>query len=107
MVRQVRRDGEIREQDLDDASRPARPDAVRGCPGGAARQPVRARAGRGPDPERRVDAIRRDFIANVSHELKTPVGALILLAEAVAEAADDPEAVQRFSGPDADRERAG
>ena len=47
--------------------------------------------------ERRVEAIRRDFVANVSHELKTPVGALNLLAEAVAEAADDPEAVQRFS----------
>ncbi|MEJ7707148.1 MAG: ATP-binding protein [Nocardioidaceae bacterium] len=47
--------------------------------------------------ERRVDAIRRDFVANVSHELKTPVGALNLLAEAVAEASDDPEAVQRFS----------
>jgi len=47
--------------------------------------------------ERRVDAIRRDFVANVSHELKTPVGALNLLAEAVTEASDDPEAVQRFS----------
>ena len=48
--------------------------------------------------ERRVEAIRRDFVANVSHELKTPVGALNLLAEAVAEAADDPEAVDRFAG---------
>ncbi|HSV41674.1 MAG TPA: ATP-binding protein [Nocardioidaceae bacterium] len=48
--------------------------------------------------ERRVDAIRRDFVANVSHELKTPVGALNLLAEAVQEASDDPEAVIRFSG---------
>ena len=47
--------------------------------------------------ERRVEAIRRDFVANVSHELKTPVGALNLLAEAVGEAADDPEAVHRFA----------
>ena len=47
--------------------------------------------------ERRVEAIRRDFVANVSHELKTPVGAIRLLAEAVGDAADDPEAVKRFS----------
>ncbi len=47
---------------------------------------------------RRVDAVRRDFVANVSHELKTPVGALRLLAEAVQDASDDPEAVVRFAG---------
>ena len=47
--------------------------------------------------ERRVDEVRRDFVANVSHELKTPVGALSLLAEAVASAADDPDAVRRFA----------
>jgi two-component system, OmpR family, sensor histidine kinase SenX3 len=46
----------------------------------------------------RVDDVRRDFVANVSHELKTPVGALSLLAEAVENAADDPEAVIRFAG---------
>jgi two-component system sensor histidine kinase SenX3 len=45
----------------------------------------------------RLERVRRDFVANVSHELKTPVGALTLLAEAVQDAADDPEAVQRFS----------
>jgi two-component system sensor histidine kinase SenX3 len=45
----------------------------------------------------RVAKVRRDFVANVSHELKTPVGALQLLAEAVADATDDPEAVQRFA----------
>ncbi|WP_245579732.1 sensor histidine kinase [Brevibacterium album] len=45
---------------------------------------------------RRVDAIRRDFVANVSHELKTPIGAVALLAEAVTDFADDPEAVARF-----------
>ena len=46
---------------------------------------------------RRVDQIRRDFVANVSHELKTPIGAISLLAEAVEDAADDPEAVRRFA----------
>jgi two-component system, OmpR family, sensor histidine kinase SenX3 len=45
-----------------------------------------------------VDAVRRDFVANISHELKTPVGAMSLLAEALADAADDPEAVRRFAG---------
>jgi two-component system sensor histidine kinase SenX3 len=47
---------------------------------------------------RRIEAIRRDFVVNVSHELKTPVGALSLLAETVEQAAEDPEAVRRFAG---------
>lgn len=47
---------------------------------------------------RRLDAVRRDFVVNISHELKTPVGALSLLAETVQDAADDPEAVRRFAG---------
>lgn len=47
--------------------------------------------------DRRVDAVRRDFVANVSHELKTPVGAMGLLAEAILSSADDPESVQRFA----------
>ena len=46
---------------------------------------------------RRVEEIRRDFVANVSHELKTPIGSLQLLAEAVDGAADDPDAVQHFA----------
>jgi two-component system sensor histidine kinase SenX3 len=37
---------------------------------------------------RRVDAVRTDFVANISHELKTPVGALAVLAEALADEED-------------------
>ncbi|TFV62638.1 two-component sensor histidine kinase [Geodermatophilus sp. DF01-2] len=70
---------------------------------------VRLESGPGPAPgpvalvlqdvteARRVEAVRRDFVANVGHELKTPVGALSLLAEAVEDAADDPETVRRFA----------
>jgi two-component system sensor histidine kinase SenX3 len=47
--------------------------------------------------QRRLEAVRRDFVANVSHELKTPVGALTLLAEAIQDAADEPENVARFA----------
>ncbi|KTR82136.1 sensor histidine kinase [Leucobacter chromiiresistens] len=47
--------------------------------------------------EQRVNAMRRDFIANVSHELKTPIAAIGLLAEAVQEAASDPVLVRDFA----------
>jgi two-component system sensor histidine kinase SenX3 len=46
---------------------------------------------------RRVDDVRRDFVVNVSHELKTPVGALSLLSEAVIAAADQPDEVRHFA----------
>ena len=98
LVRQVRRDGQIRETELVIArtpSSPARHVTARVAPLGSrlvlALVEDRTR-------ERRVEAIRRDFVANVSHELKTPVGAIRLLAEAVQDASDDPEAVERFAG---------
>lgn len=44
----------------------------------------------------RVEAVRRDFVANVSHEVKTPVGAIALLVEAIKQADNDPPAIARF-----------
>jgi two-component system sensor histidine kinase SenX3 len=97
LVAQVRRDGEIRETELV-LRRPGRPPrhvSARVAPLGS-RLVLALVEDRTRD--RRVEAIRRDFVANVSHELKTPVGAIRLLADAVLDAADDPAAVQRFAG---------
>ncbi|MEX0426854.1 sensor histidine kinase [Nocardioides sp. DS6] len=97
LVRLVRRDGQIRETELvmERPGAPARHVTARIAPLGSrlvlALVEDRTR-------ERRVEAVRRDFVANVSHELKTPVGAIRVLADAVADAADDPEAVRRFAG---------
>lgn len=45
----------------------------------------------------RVEQMRRDFVSNTSHELKTPVGAVSLLAEAIESASDDPAQVRVFA----------
>ena len=47
---------------------------------------------------KRLDETRRDFIANISHELKTPIGAISLLSEALLGAEDDPGMVKKFAG---------
>ena len=47
---------------------------------------------------KRLEETRRDFVANISHELKTPIGAISLLSEALADASDDPKMVKKFSG---------
>jgi two-component system sensor histidine kinase SenX3 len=99
LARTVRRDGQIRQVDLDlprglvDGATMAA--SVRVAPLGAHQILVLVED---RTDAKRIDAIRRDFVANVSHELKTPVGALALLAETVLHAADDPEAVRRFAG---------
>lgn len=46
---------------------------------------------------KRLEETRRDFVANISHELKTPVGAIGLLAETIEECADEPENVIMFT----------
>jgi two-component system sensor histidine kinase SenX3 len=97
LVQRTRRDGEIREERLE---------IPRG-PLGKATIAVLARVAplssslvlllvEDHTEARRVEEVRRDFVANVSHELKTPVGAMSLLAEALVDAADDPVAVRRF-----------
>ncbi|MGH3310613.1 MAG: sensor histidine kinase, partial [Streptomyces sp.] len=100
MARDTRRDGEIRQVELDLPRRgTGRGDdlavSARVAPLGSRLVLLLVED---MTEARRIEAVRRDFVANVSHELKTPVGALSLLSEAVLDAADDPEAVERFAG---------
>ena len=101
LVRQVRADGQIREDTL----RIGR--GVHDVPGDAPLVMTVRVAPLEPSQvlvlvqdrthEQRLEEVRRDFVANISHELKTPVGGLSLLSEAVLEAKDDPAAVERFA----------
>jgi two-component system sensor histidine kinase SenX3 len=97
LVHQVRRDGQVREAEVQLEHRRGNPTHVHARVAPLTSRLVVVLADDRTHAQR-VEAIRRDFVANVSHELKTPIGALNLLAEAVAEAKDDPEAVVRFSG---------
>ncbi|MDQ0794864.1 cell wall metabolism sensor histidine kinase WalK [Streptomyces sp. B1I3] len=100
MARDARRDGEIRQVELDLPRRgTGRGEALavsaRVAPLGSRLVLLLVED---LTEARRIEAVRRDFVANVSHELKTPTGALSLLSEAVMDASDDPEAVERFAG---------
>ncbi len=96
LVRLVRRDGQIRETELTLTRELTAPRMLTARVAPLGPRLVLALV-EDRTRERRVEAVRRDFVANVSHELKTPVGAIRLLAEAVDEASDDPEAVRRFA----------
>ena len=56
--------------------------------------------------KRRVDAMRTDFVANASHELKTPLGALALLAETLADVTDDEQRVRLAARLESEAARA-
>ena len=115
ILSQVRADGHVREREIRLAAggHPAVPSNGRGLEAGQTMPSntlyLKVRVGAIDETlyailisdvseQRRFEAVRRDFVTNVSHELKTPAGAIALLAETVTDAADDPDAVRYFSG---------
>lgn len=96
LVKQVRQDGQVRDLELDLPAEGGTPRTVYARVAPLTTRLVLALT-EDRTSARRLDMVRRDFVANVSHELKTPVGAIQVLSEAVRGAADDPEAVTRFS----------
>lgn len=99
LVATVRRDGEPVAEEL----------AVARSPQGEVTMRLRVRAARlgarfvlllaeDRTESYRLDEVRRDFVANISHELKTPIASVSLLAEALDQAADEPDQVRRFAG---------
>jgi len=97
LVRSVRRSG------LADHATIERPGSTTAVPANLAvavaplRDDVVVVLARDISEEHRIDLSRRDFVTNISHELKTPIGAIGLLSEAVEKASDDPEMVIRFA----------
>lgn len=95
LIEEVRASGEVQRQEIETASPPRTVQA--------AAVPVMGRDRvllvlRDVTEQRRVEAMRRDFVADASHELKTPAASIQVAAETVRDVvADDPAAARRFA----------